>query len=644
MAFDAQAAKASGYSDAEIADYLAAESKFDVAGARAAGYADADIIAELSSSGKPQKPAKKTTDPSLYDKNDRLKSLALRGVREGFRQVGRTGKNVAEGILGLPFLAANAGGEIINKGLGAVGSDYRVPQLSVGAAVDPRGYLAPQNEVERYGDAIERGLSGAATGFSAGAGLIGSASPVTSGVGATLAARPGLQALSAGTGATSSQAAAESGAGVPTQIAAGLAGGILPGVIAPKSAPLPPLRPTVQDITRSEAAAAARANVAPGLAQAETGFSATPEVAVRGGGVNFGTVGPDLSAGLTGVQRRIAARGNALGFRQTPGQATGSRALQQLEAKLESQPMTSGPFNAIKENNARVVNRAAAQAIGESSDTVDDVVLSRAANRIGGVFEQVADEAPRTIEPRGFVNFLSGLQEETRGLVNGLSKNPLVEDLTNFATQGAATGRQLSSLTSKLGKAAYKNMSTPSGDRDLGIALYRVKDYVDDLIGQGLTPEAQRAFGTARQQYRNLMLLTQRLGVVNPSTGNVSGRALANILQQKDKRGYLYGDNQTPFYDAARFSQAFSPIVGDSGTATRMPLQGVTDFLARIPLNIATRAYTSSPAVNLAVRAQAGSNYLRRQTGAVTRSPQAQDIPPAGLLGLIAAEDKKKKR
>jgi hypothetical protein len=67
----------------------------------------------------------------------------------------------------------------------------------------------------------------------------------------------------------------------------------------------------------------------------------------------------------------------------------------------------------------------------------------------------------------------------TRGLVSGLSSDPLVEDVIGFATKGTATGRQLQASASKLGKAAYKNMSTQSGDRDLGIALYRVKDYVD---------------------------------------------------------------------------------------------------------------------------------------------------------------------
>lgn len=44
MPFDVQGARRVGYSDAEIADYLSAQSGFDAKGARKAGYSDADII------------------------------------------------------------------------------------------------------------------------------------------------------------------------------------------------------------------------------------------------------------------------------------------------------------------------------------------------------------------------------------------------------------------------------------------------------------------------------------------------------------------------------------------------------------------------------------------------------------------------
>jgi hypothetical protein len=319
----------------------------------------------------------------------------------------------------------------------------------------------------------------------------------------------------------------------------------------------------------------------------------------KGGGYTFGTVGSDPSAGLNEARRQAMESGKKLGMKLTPGQASGSKALQQLEAKLESQPMTSGPFSAIKANNQTILNRAAAQAIGESENVVDSAVLAQANNRISNVYKFVADQRPRKIDPDEFINRLANVENDFEGLLPGsVLDNPLVKRLYGFAERGNATGEQLQDIASKLGKAAHNQMSTASGDRQLGMALYQVKDQADDLLSQGLKGETKATFDAARSQYRNLMNLTQRTGVLNPSSGDVSGASLANLLQQKDKAGFLYGKNQTPMYEAARFAQAFKPIVGDSGTATRSPLPSPTDFVLSLPFNLMTRAYTSSPVVN----------------------------------------------
>ncbi len=55
MPFDIQGARKAGYSNREIADYLASQKKFDTAGARKAGYSDEDIISHLATY-EPKKP------------------------------------------------------------------------------------------------------------------------------------------------------------------------------------------------------------------------------------------------------------------------------------------------------------------------------------------------------------------------------------------------------------------------------------------------------------------------------------------------------------------------------------------------------------------------------------------------------------
>jgi hypothetical protein len=54
MAFDVEGARKAGYSDSEIANYLASQKTFDITGARKAGYGDQEIIGHLLGAQKPK--------------------------------------------------------------------------------------------------------------------------------------------------------------------------------------------------------------------------------------------------------------------------------------------------------------------------------------------------------------------------------------------------------------------------------------------------------------------------------------------------------------------------------------------------------------------------------------------------------------
>lgn len=397
----------------------------------------------------------------------------------------------------------------------------------------------------------------------------------------------------------------------------------------PKQAPV---RPDADWAMPGYAASRSNANVniGPGQAAAQASVSGNLGARASGGGYNFGTVGDDAASGLSRGQQTAAA--NFPQGRLTPGQATGNKLLQRLEAKLESQPMTAGPFDKLKDSNVREINRAAAKAIGEKADNLSSDVLDNAVTRMGRVFDDVRDDAPRTIDPQQYTTRMQSVLDEFEAIGPQVTNHPLVSRFIRHAESGQATGKDLGNLTSKLSREVHRQMTSPQGDRELGMALGKVKDYVDDLVEQGLSGDRLRAYQEARNQYRNLSLLTSRVGAINPSTGNVNGSVLANLLQQKDKSGFLFGRNDSDMYSAAKFAQAFRPLVGDSGTATRMPLPSPTDFVLSLPFNLATRAYTSSPSVNAALSAQAAA----RGTGALLRRP---DLPQGGLLGAITQID-----
>jgi hypothetical protein len=293
-------------------------------------------------------------------------------------------------------------------------------------------------------------------------------------------------------------------------------------------------------------------------------------------------------------------------------------------------------LNALKGGNQEALNRVAAKAIGEDSPTVDASVLGRANDRLGQVFSSVRSASKvLQVDPKATQQVLEKIDSDFEGTLPGdmsITDNKLVSQLKGLTSdaQGIVNGQQLGQLSSKLGKSAYKQMSSPNGDRDLGKALYAVKDHVDDLVEQTLKGDEATQYATARQQYRALMQLISRVGTVNPSSGNVSGGALANYLQQTDRKGFLYGNNQSPLYQGARFAQAFKPIVGDSGTATRLPnLFNPLELAMGIPANLASRLYLSRPGGALV---RSGATALK------TRGLLAGAARPAALGGLLAAQ------
>ena len=347
----------------------------------------------------------------------------------------------------------------------------------------------------------------------------------------------------------------------------------------------------------------------PATAQAQSSATATatPTATVTGGQVTPGVVGADTSAALTEAQRAILDRGKMMGFRTTPGQETGSRSLLQMEARMESSPFTSGPFNEIKAANQKILNQSTAQAIGVNASELSNPVLAQAQRQISAVYNKVASPTVQKIDQPYVLNGIDLLDNAFEGLTTQPFKsNIFVKQLQDLAMKGEATGQQLAALSSKIGKRAKNEMTTMTGDRELGQALFQMKEIVDDALSSGLTAADQAAFQAARTNYRNLMTLRSSPGVVNPSSGNVNAPNLASALTRKDPKGFVFGENQTPMYEAARFAQAFKPIVGDTGTATRTMEYTPLNVMLSMPTNLAARAYTSAPSTAIASRLQTG--------------------------------------
>jgi hypothetical protein len=259
----------------------------------------------------------------------------------------------------------------------------------------------------------------------------------------------------------------------------------------------------------------------------------------------------------------------------TPGVATGSPGLRQYEESLLSNPFARSRLAEPTARRQLVTNQRAAEAIGMPGETrLTPEVLAEAENRLGQFYQQFATgrapiELNETLVKRLMsrkeikdIIELGGLEGLEDGLIrSGQDILDVRSTLTGLISE--ATGKKSGQFTS----------------------LQNLLEQFDDQVAFEFGPDAVRELNRANERFRNLALM-QRQGVVKD--GDVSANILRNRLQQN--YGKTFTQNRTgnvepetaALFDWARAETApgVRPIVGDSGTATRLGTQQLTADVA----------------------------------------------------------------
>lgn len=160
-------------------------------------------------------PSSKASDEDLYDPADETHKKALRVGREVMRLLGQGATNLAEGVMALPKMAADIPINAANL------AGANIPTFSSQSLAD-RPELAPQNDAERLGTAITRGIGATAGGIA-----VGAVAPAA----AALASNPGMQLAGTVAAPVAADTAREMGAGETGQAVAALTAGAAPGLI-----------------------------------------------------------------------------------------------------------------------------------------------------------------------------------------------------------------------------------------------------------------------------------------------------------------------------------------------------------------------------------------------------------------------------
>jgi hypothetical protein len=254
--FDVEGARAAGYTDAEIADYLAGEEAFDAAAAREAGYTDAEIIGYISAAPAASAAAKPVEEPKSTFIDDAAQLLGVTnrailpyataagaGALAGapFGGVGAL-PGAAGGVLALG--AGDLGTSIYNAGASLFGGErMQSPSETIRQGYESVGIgRRPQTPGQEVLFSAAEGAAGALSGAGAFNQLARKATPgVTRNIMQELGRGPGVQ-TAAGAGAAAAPTIGREYAGIENPLAQfglSMAGGMAGGRLAtPRATPI----------------------------------------------------------------------------------------------------------------------------------------------------------------------------------------------------------------------------------------------------------------------------------------------------------------------------------------------------------------------------------------------------------------------
>jgi hypothetical protein len=508
MAFDLEGAKKAGYSDQEIAEYLASESKFDVAGARNAGYSDQEIIGHLS----------EAQEPTLLQKGSHLAAVTNRAILKGLADL----PGVALDVVAYPFRKGTEAltgetiptyGQLINSGL-----DQLTTATGVGAD--------PQTPGERILASTARGATGALSGVGVGQQLARSSGPTTAAVGEFLSKNPVVQSVSGAGAGASGQGAKELGAGPGGQLAAALAGGLVTGLAASPFAAVPP-----------------PSGLPPGS-----------------------RLGPPVAATPNSEYQQAVSALEREGIPLTTGQKSGTNWIKSTERTLADIPIGGRPIQNAYEDQARAYQAMLLRQAGlDSGDNmITREVLDKARANLGERYATALRDKSLDLSDDAFVGNLAAIESKHSQMLPFEQKQQVRQIIDDFLEKAAElkqsgrglTGEEYQRLRSTLGtKATGTQNSYISG-------LYGdLKGALDDLFAQTAGPD-KFAIDKQYARLKQLQTVFERSGGPAASEGFISPIAVA-----KEAAGAPGG---TDWQDLTRAAAAVLPDrLGNSGTAPR---------------------------------------------------------------------------
>lgn len=324
---------------------------------------------------------------------------------------------------------------------------------------------------------------------------------------------------------------------------------------------------------------AGRAAPVVGAAASGGAFSATQPVATgetRAGNAAFGAgagaVGQGIASGFGRVARGLSdnpavrqtfQQARDLGIRLTPAQLVDSPALQTVSSALNKLPFSGA--QKVARTQREDFNRAVARTFGEDAPAVNSDVYSAAKSRIGGTFNKLTERNALKLSPE-LVDTLGAVEREVAGFGSDDSVRAVrtaIDRLIEQSDNGVVPGRVYQSLDSQLGKLM-------KGGGEKAAYLGQLRDALRGAMDDSISASDRKAWGTAREQYKNLKTIRDLV-----SDDGVSPRALmGRVRADGAKKEAMASGRAGQLGELAKLGQKMADKVPDSGTAQRLMAYG----------------------------------------------------------------------
>lgn len=312
--------------------------------------------------------------------------------------------------------------------------------------------------------------------------------------------------------------------------------------------------------------------------QLTKGKAAEPYARAAGamlGGVAAPRVASPLPATAEHARRVAVLDAEGVGQHLTAGERTGSQALKYLEDATATIPGAAGPITAARTASGEALTRAALQRVGENAPRATPQVIDQAFRRIGGEFDRLAANNTLRADPQ-MAQDLRRVILDYQDLVPAFAQSPIANMTTQIAQRIAQNNNTLpgevyQTFRSRLDRAARSSRNDPQ----LSDALMGIRNALDDAMGRSMSAADQAAWGEARNQYRNLMVIEKaassagtvgKEGVLTPET-------FAQAAKGQNVRQYARG--QGDFSELAQAARSTMQALPNSGTAQRAQAQSL---------------------------------------------------------------------